>query len=84
MGPAHFHLCTDNELHRIARDSSNPLVLELLRRLDAKSDALCAVASDTGQDAEISVLRHEVRALTAHMADLEEQLESFTTLNTNN
>jgi hypothetical protein len=37
---AHFHRLTDRELHRVARDSTDPLVLELIRRLDRRCDAV--------------------------------------------
>jgi hypothetical protein len=37
---AHFHLLTDDELHRVARDSTEPLVLELLRRMNRNADTV--------------------------------------------
>lgn len=37
---------TNEELHRIARDSTDPLVLELMRRMDEATDELEAAAAD--------------------------------------
>ena len=81
----HLPSLTDDELHRIARDSSDPLVLELMRRMDRNGDERdAAVSDDEGKDSLIEELTDQCAALEQRIEKLEQQLRESKTPTTNN
>lgn len=81
----HLPSLTDDELHRFARDSSDPLVLELVRRMDRNGDERdAAVSDDEGKNTLINVLADQCAALELRIEELEQQLRERKTPTTNN
>jgi len=71
-----YRLLTDDELHRVARDSTDPLTLELLRRVDARGDELREANATAESDSErITELEADNQALATKNNSLRQKLE---------
>ena len=56
-----YHLLSDDELHRVARDSTDPLTLELMRRMDTNGDERDAAVSEADRVGELESENDDLR-----------------------